>query len=198
MKVYPILAGSLTNSVCLSQYLTSPLIRFSDRKSSALDSNSKVVKTHGKSILAESQNLAARLETFVQTSNQRSKKIRQDTEQWQVREQEQLSEQSATAQEQVTKINASLQVIRRQEAISDDSVKALEQAVKDAVAKIETGYKDWAEKLKASCQKICSQAEASSTSSSAAVRVRSVTVSAAAANCLLLGREGVQIRRLAS
>ena len=38
-----------------------------------------------------------------------------------------------------------------------------------AVAKIESGYKDWAEKLKASCERICSQAEASSSSSSAAV-----------------------------
>ena len=90
-------------------------------------------------------------------------------EHWQGREQEQLSKQSAVAQEQVAKINTSLQVIRRQEAISDDSVKILEQAVKDAVVKIENGYKDWAEKLKASCQRICSQAEASSTTNSAAV-----------------------------
>ena len=111
-----------------------------------------------------------RLETFVQTSNQHSKKIRQEVEQWHTREQEQLSKHSATAQDQVAKINTSLQAIRRQETISDDSVKALEQAFKDAVAKIESSYKDWAEKLKASCQKICSQAEASSASSSAAVR----------------------------
>ena len=143
---------------------------FLDRKSSVLESNSKVVKMHGRSVLAESQSLVARLETFVQTSNQHSKNIHQEMEQWQSCEQEQFSKQSAIVQEQVTKINTSLQAIRRQEAISDDSVKVLEQAVRDAVAKINSGYKDWAEKLKASCQKICSQAEASSTSSSAAVR----------------------------
>lgn len=96
--------------------------------------------------------------------------IRQETEQLQSSEQEELSRQAAVAQEQVMKINASLQTIRRQETVSDDSVKALERAVRDAVAKIESGYKDWAVKLKASCQKICSQAEASSASSSAAVR----------------------------
>ena len=153
---------------------------------------------HGKSVLAESQNLVAGLETFAQTSNQSSKKIRQEMEQWQTREQEQLSKQSATAQDQLTKINTSLQAIRRQEAISDDSVKALEQALKQAVTKIESGYKDWAEKLKASCQKICSQAEASSASSSAAVCFQSVSLPISAANCLLSGREGVQICRLAS
>jgi len=90
-------------------------------------------------------------------------------EQWQISEQQELSNQFGVAQEQVVKINTSLQAIRRQETVSDDSVKALEQAVRDAVAKIESGYKDWAVKLKASCQKICSQAEASSASSSAAV-----------------------------
>jgi carbonic anhydrase len=142
---------------------------------------------HGKSVLAESQSLVTRLETFVQTSNQHSNKIRQEMEQWQTREHEQLSKQSAAAQDQVTKVNTSLQAIRRQEAISDDSVKALEQAVKGAVAKIESGYKDWAEKLKASCQKICSQAEASSTSSSAAVSSRSIPLLIAAVNCLLSG-----------
>lgn len=163
------------------------LKRFPDRKSSVLDSNSKAVKTHGKSVLAESQNLVARLETFAQTSSQHSRRIRQEMEQWQSHEQEQLSKQSATAQEQVTKINTSLQAIRRQEAISDDSVQVLEQAVKDAIAKIESGYKDWAEKLKASCQKICSQAEASSASSSAAVRTWSVALSAPATNCLSIG-----------
>lgn len=152
-----------------------------------LDSNSKAVKTHGKSVLAESQSLAARLETFVQSSNQRSKKIRQEMEKWQSCEQERLSERSATAKEQVTKVDASLQAIRRQEAISDDSVRALEQAVKDAVTKIENGYKDWAEKLKASCQKICSQAETSSASSSAAVCVLLATVSASKANFPFLG-----------
>lgn len=156
---------------CLFRCLPSLSNTFVDRKSSVLDSNSKAIKTHGKSVLAESQSLGASLETFVQTSNQRSKTIRQEMEQWQSREQEQLSRQSATAQEQVTRINTSLQIIRRQELISDDSVKALEQGVKDAVAKIENGYKDWAEKLKASCQKICSQAEASSASSSTAVCV---------------------------
>lgn len=134
-----------------------------------LDSNSRAVKTHGKSVLAESRSLITKLETFVQTSNQHSKGIRQEVEQWQAREQEQLSKQSATAHDQVAKVNTSLHAIRRQETVSDDSVKALEQAFKDAVAKIESGYKDWAEKLKASCQKVCSQAEASSTSNSAAV-----------------------------
>lgn len=108
-------------------------------------------------------------------------------EQWQTREQEQLSKQSATAQEQLTKIDTSLQAIRRQETISDDSAKALEQALKHAVAKIENGYKDWAEKLKASCQKICSQAEASSASSSAAVCLRCVSFSVPAANCVPSG-----------
>ena len=174
------------------------LTHFLDRKSSLLDSNSKVIKAHGEAVLTESQSLAARLESLVHASNQHSKKIRLEIEQWQNREQEQLSKQSATAQEQVTKINTSLQAIRRQETISDDSAQALEQAVKDAISKIETGYRDWAEKLKTSCQKICSQAEASSASSSAAVCVLSVTVSVSVANCLLSGREGVQIRRLAS
>lgn len=149
-----------------------------------LDSNSKAVKTHGISVLAESQDLVSRLETFVQTSDRHSKKIREEMEQWQRRGQEQLTKQSSTTQEQVTKINTSLQAIRRQEAISDDSAKILEQAVRDAVARIESGYKDWAEKLKASCQKICSQAAASSASSSAAVCDRSTSYSASAINCL--------------
>lgn len=147
-----------------------------------LDSNSKAVRTHGKSVLAESQSLATRLEAFAQTSNQHSKMVRQEMERWQTHEQEQLSKQSAAAQDQVTKINNSLQAIRRQETISDDSVKALEQAFKEAVRKIESGYKDWAEKLKASCQKVCSQAEASTALSSAAVRFRSISLSAPAAN----------------
>jgi len=108
-------------------------------------------------------------------------------EQWQTRELEQLSKQSATAQDQLTKINTSLQAIRRQETISDDSVKALEQALKRAVVKIESDYKDWAGKLKASCQKICSQAEASSASSSAAVCFRSVSPSVPATNCIPSG-----------
>ena len=157
---------------CPSQYSSRRSnTTFSDRQSSVLDSNSKAVKACGQSILAESQSLVTGLETFVQTSNQHSKKIRQEMDQWQGREQEQLSKQSAAAHEEVTKISTSLQTIQRQETISEDSVKALEQAVRGAVTKIESGYKDWAEKLKASCKMICSQAEASSASSSAAVRV---------------------------
>ncbi|KAI0062278.1 kinesin-domain-containing protein [Artomyces pyxidatus] len=132
------------------------------RKAAVFGSNSAVVLTHGKAIASQTQTFSAELDGFVKASNQIVTRLRTDSEQYQAKESEALTAQSARVSEQMQRVQDAIRVIQTHDDASSAAIDGARLAVQEAHDSIRSVFSSWSEKFKTSHSAMFSDMEKSS------------------------------------
>lgn len=120
-------------------------------------SNTNVVAGHTKNISADVQALSSKLEDFIKTFNHTTTKLLSESKQHQTSELETLANQSERIGSELNRVQEALQVIQSQDTMSSEAIIGVQNAIKEAQASFQNGFKSWSGTLRASCELICQE-----------------------------------------
>ncbi|TFY82626.1 hypothetical protein EWM64_g1392 [Hericium alpestre] len=135
------------------------------RKTAVLNSNTKVVLTHGKTLSTETRSFSAQLDEFIKSSGQNVDKLRTGAEEFQNKELDALATHSEHITEQIQRVQDSLQLIQAKDEASSLAITDLQAAVNAAHTSIRTGFMSWSETLKSASSTTCVEVEKASINS---------------------------------
>ncbi|CDO71222.1 hypothetical protein BN946_scf184863.g18 [Trametes cinnabarina] len=141
-----------------------------DRKTSAFGSNLKAVSSHSKTLSSETQTMATSVDSFLKLAAQHLHKVRNETEQFQMKELEALSAISNRLKDQLERVQEGLQLIRSKEDASKEAIDTIRNVIGEAQDNMKSDFAAYAEELSRHCAAICEGTETSGLASCGAVQ----------------------------
>ncbi|KAF8590615.1 kinesin-domain-containing protein [Ramaria rubella] len=140
-----------------------------ERKSTVAGANALAVSKYGRSLHAEISSVNAHLQEFVSMSNQLSVELQANARQCQETENRGLTVHTHTIEEHLRRLSGFLTVIHTEESSSEDAIKNVQAAVREAGEIMKRSFSAWSLDLKRNCESLCSEVQRSSLRSAGAV-----------------------------
>ncbi|KAK7054865.1 Kinesin-related motor protein [Paramarasmius palmivorus] len=129
------------------------------RKSHVLDSNSKAVVVHGKTIISAIELLSLKLNDFADSCSDRVRKLRQSTQQFETKELETLAACTTRVQKQLQDVQTSLQTIRTHDTAEAEALDNVQALIKETYSAFHTDFGRWGEATKKTNTQVHQQLE---------------------------------------
>ncbi|KAL4067644.1 P-loop containing nucleoside triphosphate hydrolase protein [Scleroderma citrinum] len=139
------------------------------RKSKTFTSNIKVVSHYGKSISAEVQTLATKLDEFIKTADHSTQSLRAEAKSYHTKELDILTSHSERIDQDLQRVQNSLRIINAKDDVSAEALGILHNAVKDSQETLKGSFAAWSESLRTSSHTLAEQLYAANQGNFAAV-----------------------------
>lgn len=130
------------------------------------------MSAHGKSISSDTKALLAKLEEFIKSSSITTNKLQSSLKSYQTAELQLLAGHSERLDLQLRHVQEAIQKIQAKDDISNEAVVAIESAVRETHDSFKSGFAEWAEGLRSSCEVMCGEIVAVSAAGFASVSIR--------------------------